>query len=40
MIINMDKILNFLGTDAGFGDNNNSAYIEIGNKFILIDCRF
>ncbi len=35
----MDSTLTFLGRDAGFGDNNNSAYIEIGNKFILIDCR-
>lgn len=30
--------LNFLGSDAGFGDNNNSAYIEIDNKLIIIDC--
>lgn len=36
----MEYMLKFLGKDAGFGDNNNSAYIEIENKFILIDCRF
>lgn len=36
----MDSILKFLGTDSGFGDNNNSAYIELNDKFILIDCRF
>ena len=35
----MDSILTFIGKDSGFGDNNNSAYIEIDNKFILIDCR-
>ena len=32
------SILNFLGSDAGFGNNNNSAYIETKNKLILIDC--
>ena len=31
-------ILKFLGADAGFGDENNSAYIENGNKLLLIDC--
>ena len=36
----MDNILNFLGTESGFGNNNNSAYIEIDNEFILIDCGF
>ena len=35
----MDSTLLFLGKDAGFGENNNSAYIETNNKFILIDCR-
>jgi len=35
----MEETLNFLGKDAGFGTNNNAAYIEINNKFILIDCR-
>ena len=33
-----NSTLTFLGSDAGFGDNNNSAYIEIDNKLILIDC--
>lgn len=33
-----DSMLNFLGSDSGFGDNNNSAYIEINNKLIIIDC--
>ena len=36
----MDNILNFIGTESGFGNNNNSAYIEIDNEFILIDCEF
>ena len=36
----MNNILNFLGTESGFGNNNNSAYIEIDNEFILIDCGF
>lgn len=31
-------ILKFLGNEAGFGNNNNSAYIEINDKFVLIDC--
>lgn len=35
----MDSTLTFIGKDAGFGDNNNCAYLEIDNKFILIDCR-
>lgn len=35
----MVSTLNFLGRDAGFGVNNNAAYIEIDKKFILIDCR-
>ena len=35
----MNSTINFLGRDSGFGDNNNSGYIEIENKFILIDCR-
>ena len=33
-------ILTFLGKDSGFGDKNNSAYIEEDEKFILIDCGF
>ena len=36
----MNSTLFFLGKDSGFGNNNNSAYIELDNKFILIDCRF
>ena len=32
--------LKFLGKDAGFGDKNNSAYIEIDNDLILIDCGY
>ncbi|MBR3134918.1 MAG: MBL fold metallo-hydrolase [Clostridia bacterium] len=36
----MNKTLKFLGSDAGFGRENNSAYIEIENKLILIDCGF
>ena len=33
-------MLNFLGNDSGFGDKNNSAYLEIEEKLILIDCGF
>jgi len=36
----MDRCLNFLGTESGFGNNNNSAYFEIDNEFVLIDCGF
>ena len=32
--------LTFLGRDSGFGAKNNSAYIELQNKLILIDCGF
>lgn len=35
----MGNILKFLGRDSGFGENNNCAYIERDDKFILIDCR-
>ena len=35
-----DSLLTFLGSDSGFGDKNNSAYIEIEDKLILIDCGF
>lgn len=35
-----NSILKFIGSDSGFGNSNNSAYIEIKNKFILIDCGF
>lgn len=30
--------LTFLGSDAGFGDKNNSAYVEVDDNLILIDC--
>lgn len=33
-------MLNFLGSDSGFGDKNNSAYIEENDRLILIDCGF
>ena len=36
----MSKTLKFLGSDAGYGKNNNSAYIEFDNKLLLIDCGF
>ena len=36
----MNRCLNFLGTESGFGNNNNSAYFEIDNEFVLIDCGF
>lgn len=37
----MDEcILSFLGKDSGFGKENNSAYVELGEKLILIDCGF
>lgn len=36
----MDSTIKFLGKDSGFGDNNNSGYLELGNKFVLIDCGF
>lgn len=36
----MNSTLTFLGKDSGFGDNNNSAYFEDNDIFLLIDCRF
>ena len=33
-----NSILKFIGSDSGFGDKNNSAYVEKEGKFILIDC--
>ena len=33
-----NSTLTFFGSDSGFGDNNNSAYIERENKLIIIDC--
>ena len=35
-----EQTLKFLGRDSGFGEKNNSAYIEYDNKFLLIDCGF
>ena len=35
-----EKTLTFLGNDSGFGEHNNSAYIEDNNKLIIIDCGF
>lgn len=32
--------LTFLGRDSGFGKKNNSAYIEIDDRLIFIDCGF
>lgn len=34
------SVLQFLGSDSGFGEKNNSAYIELKNKIIIIDCGF
>lgn len=35
-----NSVLNFLGKDSGFGDNNTSAYIEENNNLYIIDCGF
>ena len=35
-----NSTLTFLGRDSGFGENNNSAYIEIDNNLIIIDCGY
>ncbi len=32
------KALRFIGIDTGFGINNNAAYVEDGDKLVLIDC--
>ena len=32
--------LSFLGRDSGFGENNNSAYLEHNNNLYIIDCGF
>lgn len=34
------QTLTFLGRDSGFGKENNSAYIELDNSFILVDCGY
>lgn len=39
-IIMKDFTLNFLGSDSGFGEKNNSAYVELGNDLWLIDCGY
>ena len=36
----MKSTLTFLGKDAGFGNDNNSAYYENEDMLILIDCGF
>ena len=36
----MSGILKFLGVDSGFGRNNTSAYVLLGNRILLIDCGF
>ena len=33
-------LLEFIGNDAGFGNKNNSAYIEFENKLFIIDCGY
>ena len=35
-----NNLLEFLGRDSEFGEKNNSAYIEMENKLIIIDCGF
>lgn len=35
-----NSVLNFLGKDSGFGNNNTSAYIEENNDLYIIDCGF
>ena len=32
--------LTFLGRDSGFGRENNSVYVEIDEKLVIIDCGF
>ena len=32
------SVLTFIGKDSGFGEHNNSAFVEDGDKLILIDC--
>lgn len=36
----MESTLTFLGRDSGFGDKNNSAYVELDGKLVIIDCGF
>ncbi|MBR3324651.1 MAG: MBL fold metallo-hydrolase [Clostridia bacterium] len=36
----MGKTLTFLGSDAGYGEENNSAFIEHNGKLTIIDCGY
>ena len=36
----MESTIKFLGRDSGFGDDNNSGYLEINNDLLIIDCGF
>lgn len=36
----MNKTLTFLGSDAGYGTENNSAFVENGDSLIIIDCGY
>lgn len=36
----MESTIKFLGRDSGFGDDNNSGYLEIDNNLLIIDCGF
>ena len=38
--MNNEIMLNFFGSDAGFGEKNNSAYYEKDNEIYIIDCGF
>lgn len=38
--MNNEIMLNFFGSDAGFGERNNSAYYEKDNEIYIIDCGF
>ena len=38
--MNNEIILNFLGSDAGFGEKNNSAFYEKDDEIYIIDCGF
>ena len=38
--MNNKIMLKFLGSDAGFGEKNNSAYYEKGEEIYIIDCGF
>ena len=38
--MNNEILLKFLGSDAGFGEKNNSAYYEKNDEIYIIDCGF